>query len=322
MCADDLTRCSEQWRGSSHPTVGSAPEASFWVAVEQPGAWGRKALIQSGLDPELGIRLGEGAGAAGGRAVLIRRPDAGAAERSDTRSVFLAGNFLRSPWLGRRDVAESEVPGLLEEVIGYLPDLAGATRPPDGFRPAPPVLLVCTNGKRDRCCAIESRPLAAAAAREVGAARVWESSHLNGHRFAPTGIVLPTGQMFGWMTESLAVDALNEAASGRLLLPGERHERGRVGLPGGLQAVDVTLRTALAETDPTALSFEGDAGGDAVDWVGRQAEVWAEHRDGRRWQFTVSALESIPLPESCGKHAVAVADWEVVNATGEPWLPR
>ncbi len=322
MCADEIARCSQQWRASSHPAAGTAPVARFWVAVEQPGAWGRSALTQSGLDPVLGARLEQAVDAAGGRAVLVRRPEVRATERSGLRSVFIAGNLLRAPWLGRRDVPEGELDGVLDELIGYLPELADATRPPDGFRPAPPVLLLCTNGKRDRCCAIQTRPIAEAAAREAGAGRVWESSHLNGHRFAPTGVVLPTAQMFGWLTESLAVEALTQAESGRLLLPGERHERGRSALPRGVQAVDVALRTAIGESDPTALSFEGDAGGDAVDWVDREARVWVEHRDGRRWLFTVTARESRPLPESCGKHPVPVADWAVTNPTGEPWPSR
>ena len=322
MCADDITRCSHQWRASSHPAAGTAPLARFWVAVEQPGAWGRSALTQSGLDPELGARLEDAVGAHGGKVVLIRRPDEKAGQRSDLRTVLLAGNFLRAPWLGRRDVPQAELAGVLDEVIGNLPELADATRPPDGFRPAPPVLLLCTNGKRDRCCAIEARPVAEAATRDVGAARVWESSHLNGHRFAPTAVVLPTGQMFGWLTETLALDALAEAGSGRLVLPGERHERGRTGLPRPLQAVDVALRTAIGETDPTALSYDGDVSGDAADWVNRRADVWANHRDGRSWLYRVTAREARPMPESCGKHPVPVADWDITNPTGEPWPSR
>ncbi len=318
MCADDVTRCSLQWRGSSHPAAGTAPLAEFWIAVEQPGPWGRSALTQSGLDADLGERLEAAVAAAGGKVVLIRRPQERATDLPDTRTVLVAGNFLIAPWLGRRDVPLADLAGVLDELIGHLPHLAAASRPPEGFRPAPPVLLICTNGKRDRCCAIESRPIAEAATREVGAARVWESSHLNGHRFAPTGVVLPTGQMFGWLTETLALDALAGAGSGRLVLPGERHERGRTALPRPLQAVDVALRGAIGETDPTALSFEGDIDGDATEWVGRTADVRVAHRDGRRWLYRVGARSTPDLPESCGKAPVPGADWVVVNPTGEP----
>ena len=44
---------------------------------------------------------------------------------------------------------------------------------------AEPHLLVCANGKRDACCAIVGRPVAAAAA-EVHPGRVWETTHLGG----------------------------------------------------------------------------------------------------------------------------------------------
>ena len=318
MRADDITRCSPQWRGSTHPAAGTAPTAHFWIAVEQPGPWGRSALTQSGLDPELGARLDAAVGAMGGKIVLIRRPHTRVADLPETRSVFVAGNFLIAPWLGRRDVSEAELPGVLDDLILQLPDLASASRPPEGFHPAPPVLFICTNGKRDRCCAIESRPIADAATREVGAARVWESSHLNGHRFAPTAVVLPTAQMFGWITETLALDALAGAASGRLVLPGGRHERGRTALSRPLQAVDIAVRTAIGETDPTALAFEGDADGDAVEWLGRTARVWVTHRDGRRWLYEVGAQGAPDLPESCGKAPAPVAEWVAVNPTGQP----
>ncbi|HEU5385864.1 MAG TPA: sucrase ferredoxin [Streptosporangiaceae bacterium] len=48
--------------------------------------------------------------------------------------------------------------------------------------------LVCTNGKRDRCCAVRGRPVAAAIADATGW-DTWESSHLGGHRFAATALL-------------------------------------------------------------------------------------------------------------------------------------
>ena len=46
-----------------------------------------------------------------------------------------------------------------------------------------PVVVVCTHGRRDVCCAERGRPLAAATALEHPGA-VWESTHVGGDRFA------------------------------------------------------------------------------------------------------------------------------------------
>ncbi len=54
-----------------------------------------------------------------------------------------------------------------------------------------PLALVCTNGKRDRCCALLGRPLAAELA-SSGVEGVWEVTHLGGHRFSPPCSCCPT----------------------------------------------------------------------------------------------------------------------------------
>ena len=59
----------------------------------------------------------------------------------------------------------------------------------DSYLWTEPLYLVCTNGKRDRCCARQGanffrtlQPLAGAS--------VWQTTHLGGHRFAPTLLTL------------------------------------------------------------------------------------------------------------------------------------
>ncbi|MBV9923283.1 MAG: hypothetical protein JOY78_20875 [Pseudonocardia sp.] len=59
-----------------------------------------------------------------------------------------------------------------------------------------PLLLVCTHGRRDRCCALDGRALVRALV-EAGEPDVWECSHLSGHRFAPTALVLPIRERVG-----------------------------------------------------------------------------------------------------------------------------
>jgi len=61
---------------------------------------------------------------------------------------------------------------------------------------AGPLVLVCTHGQRDRCCATLGAPVfAALEARAPG--QVMRCSHLGGHRFAATALVLPEGVLYG-----------------------------------------------------------------------------------------------------------------------------
>lgn len=61
---------------------------------------------------------------------------------------------------------------------------------------AAPLILVCTHANRDACCALRGRPVAAALTRHWPE-EVWECTHLGGHRFAATMLLLPDGACYG-----------------------------------------------------------------------------------------------------------------------------
>ena len=80
------------------------------------------------------------------------------------------------------------------------------TSPPGSLRewgrPDPdPLLLVCANGRRDRCCGHAGGRLADALWRGPHADRVLTCTHLGGHRFAPTALLLPVGALHGRLDE-------------------------------------------------------------------------------------------------------------------------
>lgn len=287
--------CSIAWDPQS--AWGSAASASFFVALEQPGPWGREALTQSHLDPELGAALGRAAASAGGRALLIRKPGHHAdSHHPGARRVFVAGGLSGSAWLL---TAEVEDPAALLD----LPwDSLASTAVPSlaGFAVSQPVLLVCTNAKRDRCCALRGRPIVhelAARGRPV-----WECSHTGGHRFAPTGIVLPLGQVLGRLTAELGEQVLDAAASGEFALPslGERHDR-------GVSHVSPREAAALSWVRAT----EGITGATELACVAGEATVSVQHVDGRLWDLTVEPVTGEDLPDSCGKPAKPSTGWRV-----------
>lgn len=99
------------------------------------------------------------------------------------------------------------------------------------------VYLVCTNGARDKCCALEGP----AVARALGA-RARRCTHLGGHRFAANVLVLPDNLLFGRLDPASAVELADALDAGRLPLD---HLRGRCALTPERQAAEVLLRREL-----------------------------------------------------------------------------
>ncbi len=303
--------CSVAWDEAGASALGTAAAAGFWIALEQNGPWGRAAVTQSRLDPEVGVALDGACKEAGGRLILIRRPGAhpAADEGGGRQRVYLAGGLAGRPWLLQAeldDVADllwlplaALREGEMTSVQAALPglDLSHA-----------PVLLVCTNSRRDLCCAVRGRPVAL----ESSSRRpdqVWECSHTGGHRFAPTGVVLPHGQSYARLTGPSAVLALDAATRGEmpLELMGTGYDRGRSHLIASAQAAESTVRHQIHEPSLVALSTTA-ATQPGVDnaWHCR-----VSHVDGRHWDVVaVRTSGGEDRPESCGKPAVPTWAWD------------
>jgi hypothetical protein len=109
---------------------------------------------------------------------------------------------------------------------------------------AEPIFLVCTNGKRDACCALRGRALVAALAADH-AERVWECTHLGGHRFAGNLVCLPDGIIYGRVAPSDGPRLADAYLHGRIdasLL------RGRSAWPAPAQVAEQALRIGRALT--------------------------------------------------------------------------
>ncbi|AQS67146.1 sucrase ferredoxin [Streptomyces pactum] len=290
-----MSTCSTVSRSLAEPVSGTAPVARTWLLLEQSGPWGPKALTASHLDPALGRALETAAKGTGVRVALIRRPGRHAdADRGapTERRVYAAHTVPGNVWLHATRITEPR--RLLDLDFAALG--SGDRHTFDsvldgGPHAGDPLALVCTNGKRDRCCALLGRPLAAELAAS-GAEGVWEVTHLGGHRFSPTVLVLPHGYTYGRVRAHTVKDILHGAAEGRIVLEGCRGnsawER-----PG--QAAELAVRAAVGEDAARALNVVRTDGA-APCW-----EVTLAHADGRHWRVTVEQGASAPpRPESCG----------------------
>jgi (2Fe-2S) ferredoxin len=87
-----------------------------------------------------------------------------------------------------------------------------------------PLFLVCTNGRRDPCCARWGPPVLDALSRSA-LSSTWQCSHLGGHRFAANVLYLPDGIYYG-RVDPAEVESLVAAHQDRqLYLPRYREHR-------------------------------------------------------------------------------------------------
>jgi hypothetical protein len=284
--------CAALARALDEPLPGTAPVAPRWVCVEHRGTWPSDITLHR--DDAVRAFLAR-AIAAGWRPLLVRMP--GRRPTDGPTRVFLADTAPPAP---RVTVLRVVDPTALAEIT-----LPGPDAPLPGEMVTNPMLLVCTHGRRDRCCAVDGRALARAVS-VSGEPDVWECTHLGGHRFAPTALVLPTGYVYGRLDLAGAVAALKAATVGEVE-PALCRGRSTWAAPG--QVAELAVRSATGLRDADALSvaspIEGLSASAPLD--DRASHVVVTAVDGRRWEVTVQAT-ACPgnRPVSCGAAALPV----------------
>lgn len=271
---DETFRCSAASRDDHEPLAGSAPTESAYLLVEHPGPWGRQALAESDLPEEVRAHL---ASESRVRVLLIRRH--GRTPPTPSRRVYAA-------WLG------APGPRLWSTAIGTPAELLDVDlaalaegRGPDWDLVDGNLWLVCTNGRRDRCCAELGRPIAA----ELSARwprETWETTHLGGHRFAGTLLALPTGITLGRLSAESAVEGVAEIESGGHPVA---NSRGRAGFPAAVQVAEIEARRDSSEAHWVAPMAEQPDGSVTVTF----------RTDAGDRQLRLVAEVGLPRRQSC-----------------------
>lgn len=295
--------------------AGTAPAATAWLIIEQPGSWGPQALVESGLDPELGAFLTGLTPEYGVRVLLVRHVDRPERSHDGKHNVWVARVSAAGPVL--RHVVLDDLSALRDwdyaaMAIGYLPEV--------GEIETAPLLLVCAHGRRDACCAVEGRSFLSAVLDAAGPeqrGRVWESSHIAGHRFAPVALSLPFGAVHGRMSAEVAPQFLQRAMDGQIM---PEYFRGRTCYPAPFQAAGAYVRNEIGLADAGQLDVQRVVGGKAVPahptaaLFETEATAEVRHQDGRAWRLTVRQIElPVPRPDSCGAEPSVAFEWRVVS---------
>lgn len=255
--------CSEVCSAANEPMPGTAIQVDVWIMLEYRRAWMAKALDDNLLADATNAWLAdtisrfEALGLTA-RPQFIRRP-----ERTDSIQLYLA-----------RDGRLGGVAVESEEALQHI-DLVNTPLP----RVEEPQYFVCTNAKRDICCAKFGRPTYAALHREIGG-RAWQTTHVGGHRYAPNVLALPQSALYGRVMP-------NDVT--RFLKHTERGELAREFLRGQTRYSQVAQIAEHAIDDAEALHHE----------TPQQATFTTP--TGHRTVEVGPAAETLELPPSCGK---------------------
>jgi hypothetical protein len=232
-------QCALAARTRDEPMFATASQVRRWVLIEIRGAWGRDAVADTDLARYAATSWRQHMRSEGIRVIAIRRD----LDRSAQR--LLEAYYVDSGQLSTRGRCWRHAVATLHaavDVTTALPE-PGDDR---GWQPhAEPLVLVCTNGRHDPCCATFGRPLVRALRESDRSGNVWECSHIGGDRFAGNLVILPEGLYFGRCDGPSAQRVLDAYGRGEIDLD---NFRGRSVLGFYEQAAEYFVRRELGVT--------------------------------------------------------------------------
>lgn len=235
--------CSIESRLHEEDLLGSAPQADVWFMLEYAGRWGSKAFDESDLDAEIKAQVNAQLAQIRNSRLLLVKQD-GAPEGG--LRFFAAVATASPPTLYEFTLSDYSELGEID--LAAL--AAGDTRYADRIVDRK-MMVVCTNGLRDQCCALNGMKAYMALKAEFPNA-VWQSSHHGGHRYSANMLAMPHGLSYGKMDQE-GEDIVRKYLAGEMPLG---HLRGRSTLPGPAQAAEGLLRAQNGARSPKAYAFE------------------------------------------------------------------
>jgi hypothetical protein len=245
--------CADISAETAEPLTATASRVEHWILIEYRGFWSRDVLGGSVFSERVKAALREQLEALPrSRLLFVRRPER---RTRDGRMVYLARSTEGGSALFGLEIDQ---PDDLAQL-----DLAAVTQPVDH-----PVLVVCTHGKRDRCCARYGRPLYDRIREETEERWVWQSTHVGGDRFAGNLVALPHGLYFGRVERGDVWPLLDEYHAGRIYLD---CYRGRSCYAFPVQAAEHAVRSATDVTEIDGLRLASSRRNGSESWTIRFA---------------------------------------------------
>lgn len=281
--------------------AGTAVHAHVWFLLQYDGPWQARATSDNRLPQPVKDWLAEQLDQVGnGRLQFIRQQP-----KPDGIAFFVAIADDTNPRLYRFNLASYD-DLLAIDVMGVVNGRSTF----DSHLTTRPLYLICTNGKRDRCCARFGGAVYRAMAELVGPA-IWQTTHLGGHRFAPTGLAFPQGVSYGRLQPDTLLDFVTAIQKNQIPLD---NLRGRVGYTAVVQRAEHDLRRITNQFQANAFhllqtSQEGDV----------TAVQFSDNHSGLIHQIRLRPhADPIHIQPSCGKSAPkAITPYQFLTHTNQ-----
>ena len=238
MTSEQKVYCRDQSLNSSEQLFGTASTAQFWFLLEYPGPWGSKAFEESHLPDPVKEHLSSLQTSFPNARIQVIKRDMPVPGKSI--AFFLIDARPQNPRMYQfkltayEDLLELDFPAVLSRDPDY-----------QQFQRQESLYLICTNGRRDPCCARFGPSVYTSMAQQAGAS-VWQCSHLGGHRFAGNVLCFPHGIYYGRVTPEKASAILEANQQGQIYL---ENFRGRACYDSIVQAAEYFLRIQTKNRD-------------------------------------------------------------------------
>ncbi|MEM7129866.1 MAG: sucrase ferredoxin [Chloroflexota bacterium] len=271
--------CSQLAQQMQAPLYGTASTFQVALLLEFNGAWNGKAVANNDLPESIKVWVQDQQNAVEGlRPLWIKR-----ATPSQEKTLYIGVTDRAVPRLYRIHFQA------YEELLSL--DVAALLRGETDHQPVKErVVAVCTNGKHDLCCAKFGLPIYQALEAESDIS-AWQCTHIGGHRYAATAVVLPTGVTYGYLTPENIGEVAQAIRDDTIYLP---CYRGSAAYSGAVNAAEYFLRMKNNQTMLNALT--------AIHSEKRDQEWQVHFRNGREEAYMVGLSESTtdPVISSCG----------------------
>ena len=241
--SQDFFYCSELSLEVNEAPSGTASIGEVWLLLEHRAPWGSNPLEDSNLPPLVKRHLARSIKAIPRSRLLFIRQ-----ERAPERPLkfFIVFSREHDPFSIEYQFEDPD------ELLKLDISAAVAGYPGEGVITREPIFLVCTHGRRDKCCAKFGFALYKSLKDAAGDC-LWQSSHVGGDRFAANLVSFPHGLFHAHVTEELGIRILENYVNGRLSLRGYR---GRACYGHLAQAAETFIRLESGIFGVEDLSFE------------------------------------------------------------------